>query len=324
MNMEPKQEQGYRPINVDFLGYSEVDNFDIYYKSNTFGSATFVKFASSDPEHQHKVKNLLESGDFLEEFYIQEEDLFKYYKHATQSLRNIVSSSMITFEKKTQKVYEVSKNIMREFFEYNASEKILRSSEEVVEIMEECLRSSKAEFYAIFQITHKDYYTYTHSVNVGLYCMTFGVKNKLKPSEVREIGLGGMLHDVGKSKISPEILNKKGRLTEQEFEEIKKHPAMGEEILRTMNCHGRNVLDMALQHHEMYNGKGYPNKLEGEEISYFARICKVMDVYDALATSRSYKKAKSPYETLRLMKKEMADQFDLKIMDNFIKYMGPG
>ncbi len=90
-----------------------------------------------------------------------------------------------------------------------------------------------------------------------------------------------------------------------------------------MNCYGRNVVDMASQHHEKYNGDGYPNNLVGEEIAYFARICKVMDVYDALATSRSYKKAKSPYETLKLMKKNMADEFDLDIMNKFIHYMGP-
>ena len=322
--MEPEKEQGYRPINIEFLGYSEVDNFDIYYKSNTFGTITFVKFASSNPEHQDKVKRLMETEDFLEEFFIQEGDLFKYYKHATQSLRKIVSSTFISFEKKTEKVYEISKNIMKEFFEYNASEKVLQSSEEVIEIMEDCLRSSKAEFYAISQITHKDYYTYTHSVNVGLYCMTFGVKHNLPSAEVRELGLGGMLHDVGKSKIAHEILNKKGRLTEQEFEEIKKHPGYGEEILLKMNCYGRNVVDMAIQHHEKYNGDGYPNNLEGEEIAYFARICKVMDVYDALTTSRSYKKTKSPYETLRLMKKNMVEEFDLDILNKFINYMGPG
>ncbi|MCH8208717.1 MAG: hypothetical protein IIA62_06680 [Nitrospinae bacterium] len=101
--MEPEKEQGYRPINIEFLGYSEVDNFDIYYKSNTFGTITFVKFASSNPEHQDKVKRLMETEDFLEEFFIQEGDLFKYYKHATQSLRKIVSSTFISFEKKPKR-----------------------------------------------------------------------------------------------------------------------------------------------------------------------------------------------------------------------------
>ena len=80
---------------------------------------------------------------------------------------------------------------------------------------------------------------------------------------------------------------------------------------------------MAAQHHEKFKGGGYPRGIVGDEISFFARICKVMDVYDALTTRRSYKKAMNPFDTLTLMKKQMSDEFDAKILDNFIQYMGP-
>ena len=90
-----------------------------------------------------------------------------------------------------------------------------------------------------------------------------------------------------------------------------------------MKCYAQSVIDMANQHHEKYKGGGYPLGIVGEEISYFARICKVMDVYDALTTRRSYKKAMNPFDTLTLMKKQMAYEFDDKILDGFIRYMGP-
>jgi len=88
---------------------------------------------------------------------------------------------------------------MKEFFDNNASEKILQTSEEVMDIMEQCLSDNEAGFHSLTMITNKDYYTYTHSVNVGLYCMSYGIKTKMGPNDTRDLGLGGMLHDVGKS-----------------------------------------------------------------------------------------------------------------------------
>jgi HD-GYP domain-containing protein (c-di-GMP phosphodiesterase class II) len=313
----------YRKINLEFLNDNDDDFFDIFYKTRSYGTVKYVRFATSHPEHHEKVVRLLESDDPLEDFYIHEDDLFKYYHHATTTLRQIVSNPKISFEKKARKVYDVSKNIMKDFFENNASEKVLRTSDEVMGIMEECFHDYDIGFYGISKITNKDYYTYTHSVNVGLYCMTYGVKIKMSHDEVRTLGLGGMLHDVGKAKISDAILNKKGLLTPQEFEIVKNHAPLGGEILDGMNCYAHSVVDMANQHHENHKGGGYPRGMVGEEISHYARICKVMDVYDALTTRRSYKKAMNPFDTLTLMKKQMSDEFDSKILDNFIQYMGP-
>jgi HD-GYP domain-containing protein (c-di-GMP phosphodiesterase class II) len=317
------EEAQFRRINLEFMNDHGNEAFDIYFKSHSFGMVKFVKFASSKPEHYQKVKRLMDSGEITEEFFIQEDDLFKYYRHATSTLRQIVSNPRVSFDVKAKKVYDVSKNIMREFFEYNASAKVLTNSEEVMELMEDCFNDTDIGFYGISKITNKDYYTYTHSVNVGLYCMTYGFKLKMRQDEIRQLGLGGLLHDVGKSRIPTDILNKKGTLTTEEFETIKGHAPYGKDILEGMKCYGSAIIDMAEQHHEKFKGGGYPNGLVGREISHFARICKVMDVYDALTTRRSYKKAMNPYDTLTLMKKQMADDFDLAILDSFIRLMGP-
>lgn len=316
-------DQSYRRINLEFLSGSGSESFDIFYKTKSMGETKFVKFASTDPAHQEKVHKILESGDATQDFFIQDDDLFKYYAHATRTLRSIVTSSSVPTEVKTQKVYEVSKNIMNEFFEQNASPKILTASDEVIEIMEQCFSESEVGFYGISKLTSKDYYTYTHSVNVGLYCMTYGIKLKLPKEETRQLGLGGMLHDVGKSTIRLDLINKEGKLTDNEFEEMKAHSPKGEGILKDMNCYGDCVLHMAGQHHEKFGGGGYPNGLEGESIAFGGRVCKVMDVYDALTTRRSYKKALKAYDALTLMKKQMLPHFDPALLDNFIRLMGP-
>lgn len=317
------EEAQFRPINIAFLKGDAKQPFDIFYKTKLFGTDKFVKFASTHPEHHHKVLRLIEQEDTEQEFYIHEEDLFHYYEHVTQSLREMVDDPQVPFEQKSKKIYNVSKDIMQEFFDYNASSKILRSSEAVAEIMEQCLSSVETGFYGIAQITNKDYYTYTHSVNVGLYCMTYAIKVKMNSNDARDLGLGGMLHDVGKSKIDIGILNKNGRLTDEEFEAIKQHTVLGVELLSSMDCYKNNILCMAGEHHEQYNGRGYPEGLAKDEIELFARICKIMDVYDALTTRRSYKKALNPIEALTIMKKEMTPHFDPSLLNSFILLMGP-
>jgi HD-GYP domain-containing protein (c-di-GMP phosphodiesterase class II) len=321
--MNNSNHENYRLINLKLIGSGGSGNFDIYHKTSSLRSVFYQKLADTTIEQNDKVKQHLESGDPSEEFFIKKEDLHKYQKNATQILREIAVDSNIAFQEKSKIVYDVSKSIMKEFFEHNASNEILRSSEAVMDIMQECFRNSKSEFFSITQITHKDYSTYTHSVNVGLYCMTYGVKAGLSTNDIRELGLGGMLHDVGKSKVSPEILDKNGFLTDEEFEEAKKHAPYGGELLFDMNCYGQNVVDMANQHHEKFKGGGYPEELAGEEISYFSRICKVMDVYDALTSRRTYRNLANPFDTLSLMKRNMADEFDPAILNNFIKFMGP-
>lgn len=314
----------YRPINFEFLSKSKTLSFDIYCKSDAFGQTHFVKFASASiPKHQEKIRQLLESRDFVEQFYIHEEDLFKYYDHATETLKKIMSSDTVSLREKTKTMYNVTQEIMKDFFEQSASTKALHSSEKVMEIMEDCMSSHDVSFGAVSQIVNKDYYTYTHSVNVGLYCMTFGVKCEMGRGDIRDLGLGGMLHDVGKSKVPRDILNKNGKLTDEEFGVIQLHSLWGEEILNDMACYAPNVVNMCAQHHEKFEGGGYHKHLAGEEISFHARVCKIMDVFDALTTRRSYKEALQAFDTLTLMRKKMNGHFDPGLLDKFIRLMGP-
>ncbi len=318
-----QDQEPFRPINLEFLVSRSSEHFDIFYQTRTFGTVRYVKFASTDPRHQEKIQEILEKGDSEQEYFVREEDLIKYYQHVTQSLKSLISNPKVPLKQKTQKIYNVSQEIMQEFFEYNASQKVLQSSEEVMDIMEQCLSNSSTGYYGLSMITNKDYYTYTHSVNVGLYCLVYGIKTNMPQNDIKDLGLGGMLHDVGKAQIDSLIINKKGKLTDEEFETMKSHAALGEGLLASMQCYRSNVVKMAGDHHEQYNGKGYPKGLVGEQISLYGRICKVMDVYDALTTRRSYKKSMSPFDTLTIMNKQMADEFDPEILQNFIRFMGP-
>jgi HD-GYP domain-containing protein (c-di-GMP phosphodiesterase class II) len=191
-------EEGYfRETDISFLEEGGEESFDIFYQTESFGNIKYIKVASIDPKHQDKVRRLLEDRTD-QDFYIQEEDLFNYYKYTTKSLKVLVSNPDIPHKEKTEKIYEVFKGVMKEFFENNTSEKILEDLEELMDMMEDCMTTAEAGFHGIAAITSKDY-TYTHSVNVGLYCMTFGVKSKRIKNDTRQLSLGGMLLDVDKS-----------------------------------------------------------------------------------------------------------------------------
>ncbi len=318
-----KKEDQFRPINTDLLQDGGDDVFDIYYKTTSFGNTEFVKFASSHPSHQEKVRKLISSGECTE-FFIRQDDLIKYYHQATEQLRIMISDPAIPLLNKTQKLYDVSKDIMKNFFEYSGSEEVLESSENVMSLMDQCLSEGQARFDTITQVISKDYFIYTHSLNVGLYCLVYGINDQMSAVDIRCLGLGGMLHDIGKAKIDSSIINKKGPLTRDELDIVKTHPKVGQEIMESMQCYATSVVRMAGQHHENYKGKGYPNNLVGKDIAPFARICKVMDVYDGLTTHRPYKKAVKPFEALIIMKNEMKDELDPNILGKFIRYMGPG
>ncbi len=295
----------------------------IFYKAEDDSDSRYVLYASKDPRYRDKVRELLQSPDFMEELFIHEDDLTLYFEHATNTLRDYVLNSDARPEEKMAKVYDLSRDVTRQFFEANASPEILRGSDQVVELMEKCLGSNELGFYGLSKIIEKDYYTYTHSINVGLYCMTFALEMGMPADEVHELGLGGMLHDVGKSTVPHEILNKKGSLTDDEFEVVKSHTSSGEKIMREMGCYGERVIQIIGEHHEKYNGGGYHRGLVGEEISLFARICKLTDVYDALTTRRSYKKALKSIEALTLMNSKMKGDLDPKLLISFIRMLGP-
>lgn len=131
-----------------------------------------------------------------------------------------------------------------------------------------------------------------------------------------------MLHDIGKSRVSPEITNAPGKLTKEQWEEMRRHPEYGREILEELGVTDPMVLDVTLHHHEKLTGTGYPHGLWGDEVSKPVRVSTIADVFDALTTRRTYKAAMSAFAALRLMKEEMAKELDQDLFHAFVEMMG--
>lgn len=159
--------------------------------------------------------------------------------------------------------------------------------------------------------------TYTHSLNVALICHVIGTWLNLPEEDLNVLTTCGMLHDIGKLRIPSEIITKPDKLTNEEFKLIQSHPQFGYEILQNRAVDPR-VRTAALQHHERYNGGGYPSRLTGNEIDYFAAIVAIADVYDAMTADRCYRRGICPFEVISTLEKER-ECYEPGILYTFMK-----
>ncbi len=170
----------------------------------------------------------------------------------------------------------------------------------------------------------KDYseHTYTHSVNVCCLTLAIAFASGVTEDEAAIIGVGGLLHDIGKSKIPLSVLDKPGPLTDDERKVIVSHPLFGEKVLKSMDNVSEEAFYITGQHHEKVSGKGYPRGMDSSEMHPWAKMAAVADVYDALTSARPYKPGLPPHIALRVIFDGKGTDFDEAVVDTFIKQLG--
>jgi putative nucleotidyltransferase with HDIG domain len=174
---------------------------------------------------------------------------------------------------------------------------------------------------SLVRLKNKDEYTYMHSVAVCALMVALAKELGLSESEIRQAGLAGLLHDIGKAGIPSDVLNKPGALTDEEFSLVKLHPERGHQLLMQANILDEVVVDVCLHHHEKVNGMGYPHQLQADEISLFAKMGAVCDVYDAITSNRPYKAGWEPGISMQRMA-QWEGHFDDTIFKAFVKSVG--
>lgn len=162
--------------------------------------------------------------------------------------------------------------------------------------------------------------TYAHSVNVALICRLIGKWENFSEDDMDLLTLCGLLHDIGKSKIPNEIIEKPGKLTPEEYEEIKKHPVLGYNLIKNLHLDQR-IKNAVLLHHERFDGRGYPFGLTGSEIDDFTSIVSIADVYDAMTANRCYRDGLCPFEVITIFENEGLTQFNPKYILTFLEHI---
>ncbi len=208
--------------------------------------------------------------------------------------------------------------------EYTKQEKkYFQSINNIAEELVENILQNENVLLSLVDIKSMDNYTYAHSVNVAVISLVLGISLNLSKKNLTHLCIGALLHDVGKSFIQSEIIQKPGNLTPEEFEEIKKHPRYGYNFLDKFFSLSSHVKLAVLQHHERYDGLGYPAGISGDNISYLARIVSIADVYDALTSDRPYKRAMCPSDSLEYLMSNSGTLFDYNMLDVFCKVIIP-
>lgn len=191
----------------------------------------------------------------------------------------------------------------------------------VSEMVESIITNENALLW-LSQLKRRDEYTTLHSINVCILALLFGRHLNFNAEQLREIGDGALLHDIGKMRVPIELLNKPAELTSDELQLLKKHPEYGYQMLKDSGMITPAALDIVYSHHERMDGSGYPRGLRGDQISDYAMLVSIVDVYDAITSDRVYHLGVSPHEALNLMYEWGPKNFPQELLEQFIKCLG--
>ena len=197
----------------------------------------------------------------------------------------------------------------------------MQECEELLDQIAHSVATNPGALISVARLKRHDNYTYMHSVAVCGLMLALGRQMGLKENLLRRAGMAGMLHDLGKALVPLDVLNKPGKLTEDEFAIMKGHPELGHSLLQQGEGAGPIVLDVCLHHHEKFDGSGYPHGLAGDKISLMSKMVTVCDVYDAITSVRPYNKGWDPGEALRRMA-QWKGHFDPAVFQSFVRTVG--
>ena len=208
------------------------------------------------------------------------------------------------------------RNTIKEYVE-SSDVKLYYLANSIETVIDEVLENEEIQV-SLNDIGTLDEQTYLHSVNVSVYSLLIGRGLNYSRSQLQELAMGTILHDIGKTLIQPSIQFKQGKLTKQEYEEIKKHAEIGYYILKNSKL-PEVARRIALNHHERLNGKGYPNNKIGDEVHEYDRIAAIADVYDALTSDRCYKKKWSALEAVKFLVENSGTMFSPELVQIFVQ-----
>jgi putative nucleotidyltransferase with HDIG domain len=257
------------------------------------------------------------SGDIV----IRHEDIPRYEAYLRSVVRGEAGGHRDGDKVRHTAIKENSKLILKSLLDNPRSGEKIKESIPTVKAMVDAILANRSAASDLLSLQTYDYYTYTHSVNVAVLSVGLAIAAGLSREEIIKLGIGALLHDVGKCMIPSTIINKTSRLDDEEYRIIKTHVPEGEQILRVSSDVPEESFLVVSQHHERLSGKGYPAGRKERDIHVFGRITSIVDCYDAMTTKRSYQPARTPFYALSIITREAGD-FDRDLLKAFIKMLG--
>jgi len=266
------------------------------------------------------LKALVDSG--VTTLFIKTTAQGAYRRYLEEHLDSFLADAASDAAKKAEIVYEAATGLVEDILRDPNSRESIQRTQHLVTATVNYIIAERDALQNLVANMATDYSTYTHSVDVCVYAISLGKRLDMARPALNDLAVGALLHDVGKTRVPTEILHKKGPLTETEFAVVKKHPEMGIEILSEGPRLPEAVYKIVLSHHEKVNGSGYPQGIKGRHIAPQAKMTCIIDIFDAMTTNRSYRRAMSFFDALRLMRDEMLDHFEPDLWESFVLMLG--
>jgi HD-GYP domain-containing protein (c-di-GMP phosphodiesterase class II) len=283
--------------------------FDLFLKIND-QMITYVR--AGDRLERDKILQL-QVRDSGSHFLVRESDrkAFKTFIHEQ------MISSDLNVRQKAQLLRDSSMTLVEEIFEHPDVNVALENSRPIIHQFVEFMDAEPEAMGHLISLSGHDFYTFNHSLDVGIYSLGLAQALNFSKKELDEMGIAALFHDIGKRQVNLDILCKKGSLNEAEWAQMQKHPQFGLILLNQNKDVSDAVKAACFEHHESWAGTGYPQNLVGQEIHPFARIVAITDTYDAMTTQRSYNIPMKPFEAVTMMKEKLAGRYD----PDFLKAM---
>ncbi len=311
-----QEKEQYHHIEKELLITGSEIAFDLFIHLNLSYKPLLSASEDSPAKLTEEVLNTVKDGDVV----IKKADL-PVYREYIKSLEVQPPLDAPDEKIKAAVIKEKTKLVVRNVLSdpYNGTH--IKESGKVVEEITSSIINNKNILFNIISLKNKDYYTYLHSTNTAVLSIALGAAAGVSRDRLQSLGVGGLLHDIGKTNIPSDVLNKPGRLTFFEYRMMQNHVMEGEKILKNQPYFPENAMSAVTQHHEKLNGQGYPFNLTGSYITIYGRILALADTYDALTTQRPYKVAHTPFEALSIIVNE-CEQYDPDLLKTFIKMLG--
>lgn len=298
--MSEGHNDSFLKVRLNSLNASEAIPFDLYILIN------------------NKQIHYLRAGDHLtsdkldkfgskapDSFYLKSEDRAAYKKYVHEQL----NSKSLNPKQKAIMLRESSLTLVEELFESPDIKRALEESKEIIAEFVSFMSEEPDAMAHLIGLSSHDFYTYTHSLDVGIYSLGLAQVAKFSQAELREMGEGALFHDIGKRHVSVDIICKDGPLDDVEWAQMKRHPEYGLQLLNDHNVSDA-IKACCFEHHESVAGNGYPQNLSAKEIHPMAKIVALTDTFDALTTQRSYNKPMKPTQALEFMKNKLKGRYD--------------
>lgn len=260
-----------------------------------------------------ELSTLLESG--IETVYVPREQAEDYQNHLQNNVVSIIANHDLPLTDRLQFLGDTGRSMLREVFQGGQLDETIKQVGELSTYMSTIISENEVVVSELFDVLRHDYHTYTHVYNVASYSLLLakglGVSDE---KELRDISMGGLLHDLGKLRIPLRILNKKERLTDTEWAIIQRHPTDGFIDLAVRDDMTEAQLMMVYQHHEKLDGSGYPVGIGGNELHFYAKVCAVVDIFEALTSNRPYRNPATKNEAMEILEGLTPNKLDQEMV----------